>query len=489
MATSLLEEEPSDNNASTETRTGRSSSVSSRPSFTDYWKRTKRAARHITFVSSSLEQPTGPNKDDRNTDDDNGEQPDLSSQAKAQARRAQVRKAQIQHRQRKANYTKQLEMDIAKLRDLIEQTERESLALRTENEGIRQLLLANDPSPSSTGFNFGFSQPEIGTTPTAVYSPPQPIAPEYTVSLLGSSDSTNTPVYQVARTSTPSSSSARSAFSGSQGSPNTEAFPGAPPLSEAETDHAINFILALEHICWNHFNPSHYSHTDYDPEAKEHGHILMATSIALQNAPPRVWDQINAEKERIQKGPSATTSNPSSRPPSLPPLPFESNYSSSGNGHSHSHSYSHPHPHRHPHSHSHANNPPSTNPNLNPNAIASWPSPPPPLENVGAGLGLGLTLSSLHGLASTLIPADQELAPVQAWFEIARLYGAAAVRDAARMDAVREELARGVECQHFGAVIQRRAFEDVVARVFGRVPVSGVPGAGGDWGWGVMGRR
>ncbi|OTA69387.1 hypothetical protein K449DRAFT_384317 [Hypoxylon sp. EC38] len=464
MATSLLEEEPSDNNASTETRTGRSSSVSSRPSFTDYWKRTKRAARHITFVSSSLEQPTGPNKDDRNTDDDNGEQPDLSSQAKAQARRAQVRKAQIQHRQRKANYTKQLEMDIAKLRDLIEQTERESLALRTENEGIRQLLLANDPSPSSTGFNFGFSQPEIGTTPTAVYSPPQPIAPEYMVSLLGSSRGT----------STPSSSSARSAFSGSQGSPNTEAFPGAPPLSEAETDHAINFILALEHICWNHFNPSHYSHTDYDPEAKEHGHILMATSIALQSAPPRVWDQINAEKERIQKGPSATASNHSSRPPSLPPLPFESSYSSSSNGHSHSHSYSN----------SHANNPPSTNANPNPNAIASWPSPPPPLENVGAGLGLGLTLSSLYGLASTLIPADQELAPVQAWFEIARLYGVAAVRDAARMDAVREELARGVECQHFGAVIQRWAFEDVVARVFGRVPVP-VPVAPGPGGLGL----
>ncbi|KAI0136077.1 hypothetical protein F4776DRAFT_624274 [Hypoxylon sp. NC0597] len=422
----------------------------------------------------------GPNKDDRNTSNDNREQPDLSSQAKAQARRAQVRKAQIQHRQRKANYTKELEMDIAKLRDLIEQTERESLALRTENEGIRQLLFTNDPSPLSTGFNFGFSQPEIGTTPTAVYSPPQPVAPEYTVSLLGASNSTNTPVYQVQRTSTPSSSSARSAVSNRQGSPNTGAFPGAPPLSEAETDHAINFILALERICWNHFDPSHYSHYDYDPEAKEHGHILMATSIALQSAPPRVWDEINAEKERVQKGPSAAASNLSSRPPSLPPLPFESNYSS-GNGRSHSHSHSHSYSHPHPHPHTHAN-PPSasinTNPSPNPNAITSWPSPPPPLENVGAGLGLGLTLSSLYGLASTLIPADQELAPVQAWFEIARMYGGAAVQDAARMDAVREELAREVDCQHFGAVIQRWVFEDVVGRIFGPVPAAQAAGVG-----------
>ncbi|KAI0843126.1 hypothetical protein F5Y06DRAFT_81376 [Hypoxylon sp. FL0890] len=409
----------------------------------------------------------GPNKDDRNNSNDNGQQPDLGSQAKAQARRAQVRKAQIQHRQRKANYTKQLEMDVAKLRDLIEQTERESLALKTENEGIRQLLMANVPSPSTPGFDFGFSQPEIGITAATAYSPSQPLAPEYMVSLLGSSDLADTPMYQVQRTSTPSSSSAQSAFSSSQVSPNTASFPGAPPLSDAQTDHAINFILALEHICWNHFNPSHYSHTDYDPEAREHGHILMATSIALQSAPPKAWDQINAEKERIQKGLPPSTPISSARPPSLPPLPFESNYNN-GHTHSHSHSHSHPHSHHHPHPHP---NPQTTNPPLPPNAITSFPSPPPPLPTPGAGLGLGLTLSSLHGLASTLNPADQELAPVQAWFEIARLYGGAAVQDTERMDAVRTELARGVECQHFGAVIQRWAFEDVVERVFGPAPL------------------
>ncbi|KAI1408840.1 hypothetical protein F5Y13DRAFT_171402 [Hypoxylon sp. FL1857] len=475
MASPLLEEEASDsNNASAETRTTRSGSGSagSRPSFADYWKRTKQAARHITFVSSSLEQPTGPNKDSRNKNNDDGQQPDLGSQAKtkAQARRAQVRKAQIQHRERKANYTKQLEMDVAKLRDLIEQTERESLALRTENEGIKQLLLANVPPPSTADLNFGFSQPEIGTT-TATYSS-QPLAPEYTVSLLSSCDATNSPVYQVQRTSTPSSASARSAFLSSQGSPSTGTFPGAPPLSDAQTDHAINFILALEHICWNHFNPSHYSHHDYDPEAKEHGHIMMATSIALQSAPPKAWDQITAEKERVQNGASSTsasTSNPvsnPSRPPSLPPLPFESNYNSStSNAPSHPHS----HPHSHSHFHSSTTNP-NPNPNPNPNILTSWPSPPPPLETVGAGLGLGLTLSSLHGLASALNPPDQELAPVQAWFEIARVYGGAAVQDAARMDAVRAELALSVECLHFGAVIQRWAFEDVVERVFGPVP-------------------
>lgn len=59
---------------------------------------------------------------------------------KAQARRAQVRRAQIQHRQRKANYTKELEMDIARLRELIEQTEAASRGLRTENAVLRRDL-------------------------------------------------------------------------------------------------------------------------------------------------------------------------------------------------------------------------------------------------------------------------------------------------------------------------------------------------------------
>lgn len=59
---------------------------------------------------------------------------------RAQLRRAQVRKAQIQHRQRKVNYVKQLELDVSQLRDLITQAQQETSQMRRENDGIRDLL-------------------------------------------------------------------------------------------------------------------------------------------------------------------------------------------------------------------------------------------------------------------------------------------------------------------------------------------------------------
>lgn len=187
------------------------------------------------------------------------QQQDANAQAKNQARRAQVRKAQIQHRQRKANYTKELEMDVAKLRDLIEQAEREGLALRTENEAIRRRLVARVPAPpsarSAAAAAFQFDAP---ATPAA-YSTLQQQAPEYTVNLLSAADELNTPLFQVQRTATtPSSWSARSGPSvglesdaGGAAIPGTMASGGAglggtTDLTEAETDHAINFILGYE---------------------------------------------------------------------------------------------------------------------------------------------------------------------------------------------------------------------------------------------------
>lgn len=151
----------------------------------------------------------------------------------------------------------------------------------------------------------------------------------------------------------------------------------------------------------------------------------MASTIALQSAPPEVWSQIGTEKERFKA--AQLNANPSN---AIPDTTTATSTSS-------------------------------------PNVIASWQTPASE-ENVGAGLGL--TLESLHGLASTLNPPDRELAPVQAWFEIARLYGADVVLDAALMDRVRNEMARDVDCLHFGAVIQREAFEGVLERVLGPVP-------------------
>ncbi|KAI2618896.1 hypothetical protein GGR54DRAFT_640438 [Hypoxylon sp. NC1633] len=442
----------------------------SRPSFTDYWKRTKAAAtRRITFVSSNLEQPAGPSSNDGQQ-----EHSDPGNQSgKAQARRAQVRKAQIQHRQRKANYTKQLEMDVAKWRDLIEEAERESQALRRENDAIRRCFHIKDaapdlqPKPQPSVPPAGYS--ETATAAVAASG----VAPDYTVSLLSTSESTNSPLFQVQRTSTPSSLSWSShsrvpsshefpEASGSQGTDPITSLAGLR-LSEAQTDYAINFILGLEHVCWDHFDPSYYRHNDFDPEAHEHGHILMASAIALQSAPPEAWEQLNtAMAYTQQQQPSSCPIPPN--PATLPSKAYPTTTTTTTPF-------------------------PPTNPPNPPTVLATWhtPASPSPTPTPGSAPGPSLTLESLHGLASTLNPADgPELAPVQAYFEIARLYGGAAVRDVARMDAVRAELARSVECLHFGAVIRRDAFEDVLARVMGPLPAVAAEEGGveGDLGFG-----
>lgn len=63
-----------------------------------------------------------------------------ASTSKAQSRRAQVRSAQIRHRQRKANYIKQLESETNQYRDLITEAKKETSALKDENEAIKSRL-------------------------------------------------------------------------------------------------------------------------------------------------------------------------------------------------------------------------------------------------------------------------------------------------------------------------------------------------------------
>ncbi|KAI0890411.1 uncharacterized protein GGS22DRAFT_150834 [Annulohypoxylon maeteangense] len=445
MVNSSLEE--SNDNGSAETR-GSAKSGSSRPSFTDYWRRTKEAARSITFVSSGPEAQAGPSKDDGHHGNNNGRESDLG---KSKARRAQVRKAQIQHRERKANYTKQLEMDVVRLRDLIEQTEHQSSALRTENEAIRHRLSLGSASA-------------LGMIPSLGFSLSQP---EYTASLLASSESLSTPLYQVQRIPTPSSSSSPHSAGGGD-FVDVAGIPGmvlGMTMSQEQVDHAINFILELEHICWNHFHPSYYDHNDYDPEGKENGHMLMASALALRSAPAGAWEQIGAEKERRkQANPNAgscTGTGPSYAPGF--PNPTSSNDENCLNPNINTTLTSWQIPPRpnnnHTQTHTHTHNPqtfppsPTTNP---PNPSTTEPA---------------LTLESLFHLASTLNPASgPELAPVQAWFEVARLYGGGVVLNVGLMDRVKAALAPSVECLHFGAVMSRGAFEEAVERVLGPIP-------------------
>lgn len=84
----------------------------------------------------------------------------------------------------------------------------------------------------------------------------------------------------------------------------------------------------------------------------------------------------------------------------------------------------------------------------------------------------GLTLDYLYGLATSLSPGDTELTPVQAWLELANQYGTARLLDEQVLSVLKRELKDVVRCVFFGAVMERRAFESVVGRVLGPVPLS-----------------
>ncbi|RYP78811.1 hypothetical protein DL770_006820 [Monosporascus sp. CRB-9-2] len=428
---------------------------SERPSFTRFWKRVKQTASgdSLKFVPSSLQQqqqetqrPAGLGGGSKS----DGEDGDRTATAKAQARRAQVRRAQIQHRQRKANYAKQLEMDAARLRDEIAQAEGERAALRGENGIIRRRLAIagvpippalQQPQPQTATTMVGLpadtsgkaSSPTTLTSGSASTMSTLPSSVQYIVSL--DMSEMNSPAYQVYRTSTTSSSEA----GGSAGTPND---PGAAAtsddvfnLTDAQTDYAINFILALEHVCWDHFHPSYFSYAHYDEAAEENTHMLMASALALQSAPASVFDQMAEVREHLQANPSRAVYPPSS---------------------SHPHSQTqtqHEHQHTHQQQQQQQQKPP---PPPIPSPI-SWRQRPGP---AAAGLSLG----SLRRLAEVLSPPDVELAPVQAWFEIARACGPTAVRDAALMDFLKRELASVVRCVHFGAAIPRHAFDEVIYR-------------------------
>ncbi|RYP24039.1 hypothetical protein DL765_000767 [Monosporascus sp. GIB2] len=425
---------------------------SERPSFKRFWKRVKQTASgdNLKFIPSGLQQQQqetqrsaalgGGSKVDGEDGGDN-----RTASAKAQARRAQVRKAQIQHRQRKANYTKQLEMDAVRLRDEIARAESERAALRGENDTIRRrLAMAGVKVPPA----LQQSQPQAATamvglpadTPGKASSPADlmsgsastmsasPSSVQYIVSL--DMSEMNSPAYQVYRTSTPSSGDA-----GGPAGTSNDPGPAATgddgfDLTDAQTDYAINFILALEHVCWDHFHSSYFSYANYDEAADESTHMLMASALALRSAPASVFDQMTEVRQHLQANPSRAVYTPSS---------------------------SHPHSQAQTQRHQQEQQKPPPPPIPSP---ICWQQPPGP---AAAGLSLG----SLRRLAEALNPPDVELAPVQAWFEIARACGPAAVRDAALMDFLKRELARAVRCVHFGAAIPRHAFDDVVGRVTG----------------------
>jgi len=159
---------------------------------------------------------------------------------KAQLRRAQVRKAQIQHRQRKADYIKQLEVDVARIRDLIADAQREAQNLKRENDTMKSQLRQPVAGPR-----------KIRPPPSAEKDPlftTDDIDSSY--SLLGLEDITmtlefddvmNAPSFRI------SSSPSDSHYESSNQSlylPDAPSPARIPNTTPDQTQEAINFILA-----------------------------------------------------------------------------------------------------------------------------------------------------------------------------------------------------------------------------------------------------
>ncbi|KAM4056072.1 alanine racemase [Hirsutella rhossiliensis] len=297
-----------------------------------------------------------------------------TAEDKNQHRRMQVRRAQIHHRQRKANHVKQLELDVCQLRDLIALAKHDARALERQNDDMRAVL--------RTGADRR-QQPVAGPPPRHSWPLPEPASPEMfggvdvddlTVTL-GVSDAMGTPCFQI---SPRSSSSGRSPSI--RGSSPSESLGPEAPLTPEQEQRAINFILALEHICWNHFAPGDF-HSHTHQSEKPRGHALTASAYLMASAPESVYKDRNALK-------------------------------------------------------------------------SSWPAP-------------AMTLASLLGLARSLNPGDKETTPVQAWFELASRYPVGLLLGGDALEALLREFKGVVHCIHFGAVMERMAFESVVMRVLG----------------------
>ncbi|CAK7223954.1 hypothetical protein SBRCBS47491_005382 [Sporothrix bragantina] len=467
-----------------------------------------------------------------------------TAKEKAQIRRAQVRRAQIQHRKRKADYMRQLELDIDMLRDLITNAEQDMRTIQKDNEAIRVQLGVVKMVQNDRGVNAGTGVvavaggvggvgggggqgggpgdidarmtdvPQVSITPappvqtnavptvdnmaasfsplsisteTSPFQSTMATSPGGTVSSgMGSIDglegldynSNNTnppslfdgidlddisvsivmdeaignPVYQIAsltpNAATLSTSSPDFADPLSPGSistfpttpispldpgfiPNfhtdlaatpltTSTVAGSgtnqlsatayilPNLTVAQTHQVVNFVLALEHVCWGHAG-----HGYHEPDAEicaDSGHALMATNLFLREAPEGIFSSI----ETSAKDMTAFITNTDPANPEATAQHMQAHQASQG---------------------------------------LTWQAP-------------DITLQTLYGLAVSLNPiSEMELAPVQAWFELAARYPLPILLRKDVLNALKREFVGVVRCLYFGAVMERVAFESVVQRV------------------------
>jgi hypothetical protein len=166
---------------------------------------------------------------------------ELTPEDKAKLRRAQVRKAQTQHRQRKANYVRQLEVDIARIRDMIEAAQRETHALADENRAMREQLQhtmgdRSQPMSLGQGVSLPHEMPPLAQ-PSSDVGAGQPHEEGNLTVSLGFDEVMGAPTFYIS--SSPSTCSEQSSPGDTTRTPED-----LPDLTPAETHAAINFILA-----------------------------------------------------------------------------------------------------------------------------------------------------------------------------------------------------------------------------------------------------
>ncbi|KAF4498082.1 alanine racemase [Fusarium agapanthi] len=400
-----------------------------RPSFTEFLNKTKQKVAGTPCEGPDCPTPQRRGRKSRGSVGMSSESPENSSETspqksrksltateKAKLRRTQVRRAQIQHRQRKAEYQKQLELDITHFRELIALTEFESEQLKKDNDSIKELLTnkgATIPRCKSgtcsirprltkevvAGDNDAWVDDTLGVKLRAE----DPTFQEYDQD--GREIFADINVDDIIVTLKKDESMETPAFSIRSNESSSNATSSPPPLPDLnltpdEEQKAVNFILSLEHICWDHFFvgdfPSHSHLSNDEPK----GHCLMASSLCMANAPLDVF----GDRKLVSSASSCHNRRSLGLDPYVPPVHLE------------------------------------------------WPSP-------------RISLSSLYGLAQSLNPGDLEITPVQAWFELASRFDKSLLLE--RLDLLGTELVGVSKCLEFGAVMEKGAFESVVARVYG----------------------
>ncbi|KAM0450264.1 hypothetical protein ACHAPV_003932 [Trichoderma viride] len=407
-------------------------SDAARPSFTSFWKRSKqkdkeegdghkKKGKKTTSPSSTGELQDEGYAEDQEADQDADEHAGKDdAKDRAQLRRAQVRKAQIQHRQRKANYVKQLELDVSQLRDLITQAQQETSQMRRENDGILDLLRTSEqhlqptyPQADSTYFsNAGSPGTRVGGLSeldtqewlgggqlSDLDLNQNPLMPstsndaemfghinvdDITVSL-GIHDLLGTPCFTI------NSSSGASIQTSTSPPPPLESTLLAPPLTPQREQTVINWILALENICWDHFSSTDFHNHVPGEHEDSYNHALTATALFMNAAPSSIF----TDREVFTAIDPTTTQAPTFH----------------------------------------------------------WQAS-------------GININSLWALAQFELDPT-EISPMQIWFDLASKYSYELLFSDGLLTALLIELRPLIRCIEFGASIQRQFYDDVIARVLG----------------------